>query len=51
MSDRRDATTRRPLDPRLLAMLLRRQFEINCVSSVALERPALRPYAKALRDA
>ncbi len=38
-----------PLPPRLLALLLRLQFDINCVSSVAIEVPGLRPLAESMQ--
>ncbi len=45
------ASTHSPLDPRLLALLARWQFELNCLSSVSIEVPALRPATKRLREA
>lgn len=47
--DRQSLTAAPPLDPRLVRWLLAFQFEINTVSSVAIEYPSLRPYAKTLR--
>lgn len=38
------------LDPRLIALLTRRQFEINTLASVAIEFPALRPFLQAAQN-
>ena len=52
MSNQRDVTARGINKPDWpwLALLERLQFEINCASSVAIEIPALRPYAQRLRE-
>lgn len=40
-----------PLDPRLIALLTHWQFQLNCLGSVSMEVPALRPAFERLHDA